>query len=79
VNVRHPVVTNREFVAYLCESALTDRASDLGGEWGRPRHWCIRWGSICHKRREGFEGFSPSIGFNGIFECILRQKCIRLV
>jgi len=42
----------------------------LGGEWGRPRDGCIRWGQ--HSPRE-------SGGLNGIFECIVKQECIRLV
>jgi len=33
----------------LCGNAWTDRAVIWGGEWVWPRHWRIRWGSICLK------------------------------
>jgi len=49
VNLRRPVVTNGEFVASLCGSAYSDRAVVWRGEWGGPRHSCVRWKSTCLK------------------------------
>ena len=41
-----------------------------GGEWGRSRNGCIRWGP--HPLREkGNIGVFRPIGLNGVFECIL--------
>jgi len=57
VNLGRPIVTDRDFVAWLCGSAWTDRAVFWGDEWGWPRHWCIRWGSTCCKGEGGFVGF----------------------
>jgi len=33
VNLRHPIVTNGDFVATLCGSAYSDRAVVWRGEW----------------------------------------------
>jgi len=49
VNLRHPIVTNWEFFASLCGSAYGDRAVVWRGEWGGPRHSCVRWKSTCLK------------------------------
>ena len=49
VNVRRPIVTNGDFVASLCGSAYSDRAVVWHGEWGGPRHSCVRWKSTCLK------------------------------
>jgi len=50
VNLRNPIViTNGDFVASLCESAYNDRAVVWRGEWGGPRHSCVRWKSTCLK------------------------------
>ena len=49
MNLRHPIVTIRDFVASLCESAYNDRAVVWRGEWGGPRHLCVRWKSMCLK------------------------------
>ena len=43
VNLRRPIVTNGEFVASLCGSTYSDRAVVWRGEWGGPRHSCVRW------------------------------------
>jgi len=54
---RRPIVTSGDFVAYWCESVWTDRATVWDGEWGTPRHWCIRWGWHAPRGRGGFGGF----------------------
>ena len=49
VNVGRPIVTNGDFVASLCGSALSDRAVVWRGEWGGPRYSCVRWTPTCLK------------------------------
>ena len=51
MNLRHPIITIGDFVASLCGSAYSDRARALiwRGEWGGPRHSCVRWKSTCLK------------------------------
>jgi len=49
VNLWRPIVTNGNFVASLCGSAYSDRAFVWRGEWGWPRHLCVRWKSTCLK------------------------------
>jgi len=49
VNLRHPIVTNGDFVASLCGSAYSNRAVVWQGEWDGPRHSCVRWKSTCLK------------------------------
>jgi len=39
------IVSNGDFVAYVCDSASTVGAAVWGGACGGPRHCCIRWGS----------------------------------
>jgi len=51
VNLRRPIVTNGDFVASLCRMAYIDRAVVWRGEWGGPRHSCVRWKSTCLKRK----------------------------
>jgi len=58
VNLRHPIITNGDFVASLCGSAYSDRAVVWRGEWGGPRHSCVRWKSTCLKGRGCFWHFS---------------------
>jgi len=48
-NLRRPIVTNGDFVASLCGIAYRDRAVVWCGEWGGPRHSCVRWKSTCLK------------------------------
>ena len=36
-------------VASLCGSVYSDRAVVWHGEWGGPRHSCVRWKSTCLK------------------------------
>jgi len=43
VNLRCPIVTNGDFVVLLCRNAYSDRAVVWRGEWGGPRHSCVRW------------------------------------
>jgi len=38
-----------ETVASLCGIAYNDRAVVWHGEWGGPRHSCVRWKSTCLK------------------------------
>ena len=49
VNLWRPIITNGDFVASLCGSAHSDRAVVWRGEWGGPRHSCVRWKSTCLK------------------------------
>jgi len=41
-------------VASLCGSAYNDRAVVWRGEWGGPRHSCVRWKSTCLKGKGCF-------------------------
>jgi len=45
----NPIITNGDFVASLCGSAYSDRAVVWCGEWGGPRHSCVRLKSTCLK------------------------------
>ena len=65
VNLWRPIVTNGEFAASLCESAYNDRAVIWRGEWGAPRHSCVRWKSSCLKGKELFLEWFPA--FFGIY------------
>ena len=47
VNLWRPIITNGNFVASLCGIASSDRAVVWCGEWGGPRHSCVRWKSTC--------------------------------
>ena len=49
MNLLRPIVTNGDFVASLCGSAYSDRAVVWRGEWGGPRHSCVRWKSTSLK------------------------------
>jgi len=67
VNLCRPIVTNEDFVASLCESAYNNRAVVWRGEWGGPRHSCVRWKSTCLKGKRLFLAW-----FLAFFEmCIL--------
>jgi len=49
-------------------TVVVHRAVVWRGEWGQPRHSCIRWGFTCPKRKELFWGFfsvCTPIGLNG--------------
>jgi len=83
VNLRRPIITDGYFVASLCGSAYSDRAVVWRGEWGGPRHSCVRWKSTCLKGKGlflvwfvAFFGISACIGFNRSNNA---EKCIRLV
>ena len=65
VNLRRPIVANGEFVASSCGSAYSDRAVVWRGEWGGPRHSCVRWKSTCLKGNELFLAWF--LAFSGIF------------
>jgi len=45
VNLWRPIITNGDFVASLCGSAISDRTVVWHGEWGGPRHSYVRWKS----------------------------------
>jgi len=60
VNLRRPIVTNGDFVASLCENAHNDRAVVWRGEWGGPRHSCVRWKSTCLKGKGLFLAWFPA-------------------
>jgi len=79
VNLRRPIVTRGEFVASLCGSAYSDRAVLWRGEWGGPRHLCVRWKSTCLKGKRlflAFFGIWACLGFNRRNDA---EKCTRLV
>ena len=42
-NLRSAIVTNGDFMAYVCDSALTVRAAVWVGACSGPKHCCIRW------------------------------------
>jgi len=73
VNVGHPIVTNGDFVVYLCKTAWTDRAVVWGGEWRRPMDECIRWGPHPLIGRGWFRGFLP-FGLNSVFKCAFKTE-----
>jgi len=59
-------------------SAWTDQAVMWRGEWGRPRHSCIRWGFTCPKGAVlGILPFVPH-WLNGQNDVFFTQKCTRL-
>jgi len=81
VNFGHPIVTSGDF-AYLCGSACSHQAVIWDGEWGWPRHLCIRWGSMCFKVKVLFWGFFSicvHIGMNEQNDALFAEKCIRPV
>jgi len=69
VNLRRPIITNGDFVALLCGSAYSDRAVVWCGEWGGPRHSCVRWKSTCLKGKWLFLAWF--LAFFGILHPIL--------
>jgi len=60
VNFGRPIITNGDFVASLCVSAYSDRAVVWCGEWGGPRHSCVRWNSTCLKGKGLFLAWFPA-------------------
>jgi len=81
-----PIVTKGDFVASLCGSAYSDQAVVWRGEWGEPRHSCIRWKSTCLKKKGlfmvwflAFFGICARIRLNGRNDVLIAEKCIRLV
>jgi len=56
-NLRHAIVTNGDFMAYVCDTASTIGAAVWGGACGGPRHCRIRWGSTSCKGKGTFWGF----------------------
>jgi len=87
VNLWHPIITNGEFVASLCGSAYIVRAVVWHGEWGEPRHSCVRWKSTCLKGKGLFLAWflTTFLAFFSIWACIGfnrrndAEKCIRLI
>jgi len=65
----HPIVTNGDFVASLCESAYSDQAVVWHGEWGGPRHSCVRWKFMYLKGKGLF--LARFLAFFGICVCIV--------
>jgi len=66
----------------VVRKCVNDRAVVWDGEWGHPRHWCIRYWSTCLKQKGlfgGFFGICTPIGLNGQNDVLFTQKCIRLV
>ena len=61
VNLRRPIITSGDFVASLCGSAYSDRAVVWRGEWGEPRHSCIRWKFTCLKGKGLFLAWFPAV------------------
>jgi len=61
VNLWRPIVTNGDFVASMCESTYNNRAVIWRGEWGRPRHSCVRWKSTCFKGKGLFLAWFPAV------------------
>ena len=61
----------RRCVEVRRQTACSDRAVVWRGEWGRPRHSCVRWKSTCLKGKGlflawflAFFGNCPPIHFN---------------
>ena len=79
-NLGRPIVTNGDFVAYLCGSACSDRAVVWGGVWGGPTHSCIRRKSACLKGKglfRGFLGICVPIGLNGRNDVNVFDSCVK--
>jgi len=86
VNLGHPIVANGDCVAQLRRSLWTDWAVIWRGEWGGPRHWCVRWGSTCLKGKglflawfQAFFGIYGPIRLNGRNDVLLTEKRIWLM
>jgi len=60
-----------EFVESLCGSAYSDRAVVWRGEWGVPRHSCVRWKSSCLKGNGAVSGM-----VSGIFRKFNRRPIV---
>ena len=57
-NLGRPIVTNRDFTAYVCDSASTIEDAVWGGTCGG--HCCIRWRSTsCKGKGRFWRGFVP--------------------
>jgi len=42
VNLQRPIVTNGDFVASVWKCVYSDQAVVWRGEWGGPRHLCVK-------------------------------------
>ena len=56
VHLGRAIVTNGDFTASVCDSALTVGAAVSGGAFAGPKHCCIRWGAPRARGRGGFGG-----------------------
>ena len=56
-NLWRTIVTNGDFMAYVCDSASTVGAAVSGGASGGPRHCCVTWGPRRARETGGFGGF----------------------
>jgi len=76
VNLRRPIVTNGDFVASLCGSEYSNRAVVWRGEWGGPRHSCVRCKSTCLKVKGLFLAWF--VAFFGISACLVSISLMTL-
>ena len=78
-NFERAIVTNGDFMAYVCDNASTVGAAVWGSAWGGPRHCCIRWRSTSCKGTGTFWGFLFPVFTMGNAIRSPTAKCFRFV
>ena len=76
VDTGWPIVTTGKSVVLLCKNAGSNQAVNWGGERGRAKEGCVRWGPVCPWLRDSFGGFCCLL-FTMRFSCrFIVEKCI---
>jgi len=78
VNVGRPIVTNGGICGVIVRKCMNRLSCRLGGELGGPGIGVLDGVPHAPSGRKVLGIFSTT-GLNGVFECILKEKCIRLV
>ena len=77
-----PIVNNGALLHCCVDVREPIDAVVWGGEWSGPRHWCIRWGYTCLKRKGlllGFFDICTPIHLDRQNDVLFAEICIRLV